>query len=439
MDLDIYDIEQKYLNSKRLIAGSTISERNKELLQDFAEDCLLGWKVNKLSKTRIISLLSRIFTQTNETIKKDWDMFEERDAKKVLIWLETRYPIPNGEWSQHSHKIALRKFVTWIRHKHGYPPNYPDRERLQIALSTAKFAPEVTHIHVKEPNRLKDAKLIPTEVEMAALRNIASHPRDRAYIEMSIENGERVGALLSRQIKHVIAFDDLGARVILHDKTFRGEPVRYITSATHLRHWMDVHPFRDNPEAPLWIDLTKLPDCQPLSYYALRRMLIRLIRRHNKGAAISGKPLIRETMTTHLFRYFAQVRDVKSGMPRSILTRQRGWSSTSRQPEKYARLTTDDIDDYFRGAYNLKSVDKPETPKETIIRCPRCQEINQLSSKICNRCGMSLRVDVALQMEKDNEEFEHVMAVLLEDPDFKKLIWKKKQKIEAEQKKQAKQ
>lgn len=82
MDLDIYDIEQKYLNSKRLIAGSTISERNKELLQDFAEDCLLGWKVNKLSKTRIISLLSRIFTQTNEAIKKDWDMFEERDAKK---------------------------------------------------------------------------------------------------------------------------------------------------------------------------------------------------------------------------------------------------------------------------------------------------------------------------------------------------------------------
>jgi len=52
---------------------------------------------------------------------------------------------------------------------------------------------------------------------------------------------------------------------------------------------------------------------------------------------------------------------------------------------------------------------------------------------------MSLRVDVALQMEKDNEEFEHVMAVLLEDPDFKKLIWKKKQKIEAEQKKRAKQ
>ncbi len=87
----------------------------------------------------------------------------------------------------------------------------------------------------------------------------------------------------------------------------------------------------------------------------VRRMLWRLITKHNKQAGEKGQPLIRKSLTTHLFRYYAQTRDMRRGMPRSIQTKQHGWSPTSRQPEKYARLTTDDVDDYFRQQYGIKA------------------------------------------------------------------------------------
>lgn len=429
MDIDIHGIDKTFIDIKKRIANSEISANNKTALNDFAEDCLLGWKIRRVSKTRTSTLLTRLLVLTRE-LKKEWMQFDERDSKKLLLWMDEKYPLPDHDWTQHSYRIVLRKFVTWVRHRYGYPDAYPDKERLMIALSAGKYALEVSHIHLKEPNRLRDAQLIPTDAEMECLRNIACNPRDKAYIEMSIENGERVGALATRQIKH-IAFDDLGAKVVLHDKTFRGEPVRYITSAVYLRHWLEVHPFRNDPEAPVWIDLTKLPAQAALSYDGVRRLIYRLIVKHNKQARDNGQTLIRKTLTTHLFRYYAQTRDMKRGMPRSIQTKQRGWSPTSRQPEKYARLTTDDVDDYFRQQYGIKAnIEKPT--KDEIVQCPRCRELNNPKDLRCYRCGMSMRIDVTLKMEKDNEEINSAMAVLLEDPEFKKLLFKRKQKIEAE-------
>src|SRR3990170_6417326 len=43
----------------------------------------------------------------------------------------------------------------------------------------------------------------------------------------------------------------------MYDKTMRGEPVRFVSSASYLRIWLDNHPFKNDPEAPVWIDLEK--------------------------------------------------------------------------------------------------------------------------------------------------------------------------------------
>jgi hypothetical protein len=82
-----------------------------------------------------------------------------------------------------------------------------------------------------------------------------------------------------------------------------------------LRQWMDKHPFKNNPEAPLWLDLSKLPNCVALDYDCFRAILRRLVNRHNNKAKKNGQPLIDKKITTHLFRYYAQTRDEKQGMP----------------------------------------------------------------------------------------------------------------------------
>lgn len=155
--------------------------------------------------------------------------------------MDEKYPITEKAWSQHGYRISLRKFVTWMRKKKGYPEGYPDREQLMSHFDGNRYAEEVRYVEVKEPNKLRDSEAIPTEQEMEWFSAAAQNSRYKAYIEMSMERGVYIVALGTRQIKHV-RFDSLGALVTMHDKTFRGEPVRYISSAMYLRQWLEVHP-----------------------------------------------------------------------------------------------------------------------------------------------------------------------------------------------------
>ncbi len=149
--------------------------------------------------------------------------------------------------------IGIRKFVTWMRRKHGYPETYPNRNKLTELLPLSKYAYDASRLQIRKPDRMRDAHTIPTDQEMEFLCNAAVNPRDKACIEMSREHGERIGGLGTRQIKHV-KFDQLGAVVTIHDKTFKGE-------------------------------------------------------RHNRNAKKFNLPQINKHITTHLFRYYAQTHD----------------------------------------------------------------------------------------------------------------------------------
>jgi hypothetical protein len=422
MDIDIHKSDKRLASVRKNIVQSDISPENKDLLLDFGEDCLTGWKIPRVSKTRVVTLLQRTKILTL-AINKNLLLFDERDSKKLLLWMDEKYPLPDGAWSQHSYRLVIRKFITWMRHKYGYPEGYPNREKLTTALAYSKFAHEVSHIDAKKPDRLKDAQLIPTNEEMDWLCEAAVNHRDRAYMEMSREHGERIGGLGSRQMKH-IKFDGVGALVVMHDKTFRGEPVRYLTSSMYLRQWVDNHPFKDNPEAPLWIDLSKFPDCVPLDYSGFRAIIKRLIERHNRIATKKGRSQINKKITTHLFRYYAQTRDEKKGMPRTIMCKLRGWKPGSKQPEQYARLTSEDVDDYLMKQSGLV-VEKEECRQDNVVKCPRCKEINTESTKYCYKCGLPLSDDSVFQVEDTVEQTDKMLSELMKDSEFRDMLMKK--------------
>ncbi|MBE0523565.1 MAG: hypothetical protein IBX40_04425 [Methanosarcinales archaeon] len=259
MSISLYNFEKEFIALKDNIFKTDISEENRELILDFTEDCLTGWKVQRISMARVITHLRRIKILTQQ-LNKEWHWYDERDTKRLLLWMDEKYPFHEKAWSQHGYRISLRKFVTWIRKKYGYPEGYPNKGIFLSRLEAGRHAEEVKYIEVRQPETLRDPEVIPTDQEVEWISKATINPRDKAFIEMSIEHGERIGALGTRQIKHV-RFDKLGALVTMHDKTFRGEPVRYISSTMYLRQWLNVHPFKDDPEAPIWIKLNKLPEC----------------------------------------------------------------------------------------------------------------------------------------------------------------------------------
>jgi hypothetical protein len=178
MNIEIYNHDKTFAALKTKVINTPTTEKNKELLLDFAEDCLVGFNVPRLSKTRVITLLIRL-RLTTIAVEKEWQMFDERDLKKLLIWIDERFPLPDGAWSQQSYMICIRKFVTWMRKKHGYPESYPNRNKLIELLPVSKYAYEVSRMNIKEPNRLRDAHTIPTDQEMEFLCNAAVNPETR--------------------------------------------------------------------------------------------------------------------------------------------------------------------------------------------------------------------------------------------------------------------
>ena len=408
--IDIHHFSKNLDALKEQIRKSTrICERNKLLLLKFSADCHTGWGDKKLSQSRILKLLSSM-KRLSEMIQKDWDWITKDDVRDILDKIDTD---PNkGEWAQHDYRVVLRKFVSWLRNEYGYPDGYPQKEEMTRLIPVLKYPSEVIKIKVSKPQKLKAGEEIPTEEEMKFLSDASINPRDKAFFEMAREVGIRIGGIGSRQIKHV-TFDELGAKVTMYDKTMRGEPVRFVSSSSYLHIWLDNHPFKTNPEAPLWIDLEKTAKGPiPLDYSGFRAMIFRTVERHNKRAENLNLPKITKRIHTHLFRYHAQTRDELDGVPRSIMCKQRGWKTDSKMPERYARIVTKDVDSYYAKKFGITGGEIKEQPKPG--RCPRCKEVNAPGMGYCFKCGLPL----SSKAENVEQQLQSMIEEMLLDPEI---------------------
>ncbi|TRZ89657.1 MAG: hypothetical protein D4R88_05020 [Methanosarcinales archaeon] len=408
--IDIHHYSENLERLKNHINKSTkITKRNKLFLLKFSADCNSGWGQKKLTPARILKLLSNIKT-ISEMAETDWDKVTKDDIRDILDRIDC--DPKKGDWAKHDYRIVLRKFIAWLRNEYGYPDGYPQKEELTRLLPILKYPSEVNKIRVKQPEKLKAGEDIPTEEEMKFLSNASINPRDKAFFEMSKEVGIRIGGIGSRQIKHV-TFDELGAKVTMYDKTMRGEPVRFVSSSSYLHVWLDNHPFKTDPEAPLWIDLGKTAKGPvPLDYNGFRAVILRTVERHNKRAEILCLPKITKRIHSHLFRYHAQTRDELDGVPRSIMCKQRGWKTDSKQPERYARIVTKDVDSYYAKKFGISGGEIKEQPKPG--RCPRCKEVNAPGMGYCFKCGLPL----SSKAENVEQQVQKMIEEMLMDPDI---------------------
>ena len=336
-------------------------EENKRLCMQFLEACQVGMCGKKIGIKRGMKTIESL-RDLCELLPPDktWHEVTKADTTKILLKIQER---PSwGDWSQYVLKGVLRKFITWLRNEYGYPQGYPDRERLMATLPLIKYPVEV-RFSLDKPNKLKPIEEIPTKEEIQLLMNACDSQtygpegvRDKAIFAILEETGLRVGGVGTLYIKN-INFDFLGGIITVHDKTMKGDPVRIITSVSHLKAWLEVHPDKSNPEAPLWVNLGQSHKHLAMNYFGMRAMLKKAVRVHNELAEVRGLPKIARRFHFHGFRYFRQTTDMVSGMPLSIQCKRRGWSPTSRQPMMYARVTSDQVDKWLIEHYGLNKPD----------------------------------------------------------------------------------
>ncbi len=342
-----------------------VPEVNKKLVMEFVESCLVGMYGKKLGKQRA----GRTFLSLKNLCLllpegKTWHDVTKTDIKYLLLKINEN---PSwGEWERYVTLSVLRKFMTWVRCEYGYPENYPDREKLLNMLPLMEHAPECKY-NIEKPNKLKPINEIPTAQEIKWMmqacdtyKDKAEGIRDKAMIAILEEIGARIGGIGILKLMDIV-FDSLGALILIHDKTMVGEPVRLIKSVPYLKAWLEVHPEKANPDASLWINLRPSSKKKEMDYMGMRKALKKSVKTHNMLAESKGLPKIIRRIHFHAFRYYAQTRDMLEGMPVSIQCKQRGWSPTSKQPMRYARVSSQQADEWLARHHGLLNTAEAES------------------------------------------------------------------------------
>ena len=328
----------------------------------------------------------QILPRLASMLSKDFADADEKDIKAICSTIETS---DYAESTKHDYKVTLKKFYRWLRGSDEYPP-------------------EVKWIKctIKNGNHKLPEEVL-TEDDIKAMIKATPYARDKALVMTLYESGCRVSELLTVLRKNV-SFDEYGAVMRVTGKT-GDRRVRLVASAPLLAEWYAKHPEPENPDAPLWVNRVGAKKGEQMMYSPVRMLLIRLAKtagvrkavnphmfRHSRATALAGKGYLNDAQMKEFF----------------------GWTQGSNMATIYVHMSGRDIDDAILNSYGLKGSEKEEkkealAPKE----CARCHEVHDATSQFCNRCGMALSLEVAMEKDAKRELLDELLHEALKQSD----------------------
>lgn len=334
-----------------------------------------------LSLARILKCISTL-KLISKRLKKPFTEATKEDIVDLIAEIEERNISP---WTKHDYKVILKKFYKWLRDSDS--------------PSEVRWIKTPTNIR---NNLVKEKLLTPEDVNR--LVEVATNIRDKALLLIVYETGRRIGEILTLKIMDV-EFDQYGARLVIDGKT-GPDLSRVVASAPKLALWLDNHPLRHNPKAPVWIGFGKKKNIQQLTYGAARAML----RDCAKRAGINKRVFF------HLFRH-SRATQACTLLTQAQMNHMFGWKQGSRMPSVYIHLAGKDVDDAIFTLNGIKRKPEKEENGFTPKICPRCDEKNGPDSKLCNRCGAPLDLQTTVQFEESKTKMDQLFEKLTEDPE----------------------
>jgi integrase len=324
-------------------------------------------------------------------LKKDFEKATKKDIEKVVGCIQND---DCTDKTKQAHKVALRQFYKWLRGEDEVPEEV---RWIKTSISNRN-------------NKLPDELL--TEDEIKKLIEAADNLRDKAIISFLFESGCRVGELLSMKMKYV-TFDKYGAIVMLNGKTGMRR-VRGVISSPYLSSWRNIHPLRENPNAPFWICIGNVNKNKPMNYPAVRKML----------RIVAERAGIKKQVNPHNFRHSGATL-AANFMTEAQMKEYFGWTQGSRMASIYVHLSGRDTDEAILKRHGMLEEEKKRGSTLKPKKCPRCSQINKATSKFCDSCGAVLDIETAISLHEVREGWDNIMSMLTRDPQIRELITQK--------------
>ncbi len=372
----------------RLKENKSVSNRSKEAILSYVD----FRNAQGLSIPRQVRYIFTLGKLSRLLGSRDLQDATKSDLINAVLQIEKE---DTSSETKRTEKECVKQFYRWLR-----------------AGDEEEYPPEVRWM---KTGRVKRHRVLPesllTEEEVKRMAESCSNQRDRALILLLYETGGRIGELLPLSVG-AVAFEKYGAVLRVEGKT-GGRRVRIIFSAGALAEWLNHHPSKDDPDAPLWTSFDQVGSKKRLEYGAVRKLL-------KSSAERCG---IKKRVNPHSFRH-ARASSLANALTEAQMKEYLGWAGDSRMAATYVHLSGRNVDNALfklNGIKTEEEVNREERPLR-VQQCERCRLANPPTNRFCSRCGSPLDIRTALDVQREQDTTDQIMNRLFEDPRFRQSL-----------------
>ncbi len=390
-------IERAIAHLKRSAREGTIEQKTGRPRRISPKDCrsilrfvdvLIGQNISDVRVAKYVIILQDLamWAFDNRTTLIRMNQKKVAELKK---WLYSGIYEPRTE---RDIVITIKRYYQWLKAPKGKYEKWREDHHYPDLVDGLKA-------NLKQSDKKRPSVI--EEEEFEALIRATSDIMIKAFLAVAEELGLRPGELLRLligNIRHerVIRNGKEEYRVLIDftDEMTKTVGRRLVVQRSRmlLTQWLETHPYRDDPKAPLWLmtERGRLV-CKRWRYDACYRALRRL-------GEVAGIP---RPVHPNIFRHMSATKDAKHNLNEEIMRRKFGWAPGSKMPAVYIELAAQDVNEVLENVYGGVETQKPQPE---FVLCPNCRRENPRMNEFCGGCGAPIHEELPLIVEGTDPE-----------------------------------
>jgi len=311
--------------------------------------------------------------------------YRELTKEELVQWMRELDSKYRSEHTRYDYRKRVKRFLRWLHCGEDEERSPPEPVRcVKLRKPKPAFSGEVLSLQ-----------------EVKAMVEACESQRDRAMVHVLLESGCRPGELTSLRIQNV-ELDKYGAVLHVRGKT-GNRRVRIVHAVPELQLWLNMHPSKDDPGAPLW-PRSREPS-EPIGVPNLGQLLRKYAKKSGLGKRVYPY-LFRHTRATHL----------AADLPEAVMREHFGWTKDSEIPSIYVHLSGRDVDPAILRHSGVEVEESIEAKRVLAPRaCQRCGFSNPASARFCNRCSAALDILAAVELEGSRRTADDITAKVMRE------------------------
>lgn len=381
---DLYNTESRMQTALSKLEEAKIPAQSRKDIKNFAT----AMQAQGIKKIRILKTVY-VLAPFAASLKKPFKNATKKDIEKLIAKLENNKNY--APWTKADYKTVLKRFYKWLL---GNDEFYPDC---------------IKWLKIKSPSDNQLPEGLITEEELLKIVSSATNPRDKAFIFTLYESGGRIGEILPLRIKD-IQFGEQITSIMVDGKT-GARRIPLVSATKYLATWLNMHPLKDNPDAPLWVksvnrNKESKGEVQELSHSGIRKMLKTTFAKAN----------VSKKCNPHQFRH-SRATELATKLTEAQMKELFGWKQDSDMAARYVHLSGRDVDSAILMINGLKPKEDIKESKLKPRACSRCEERNPPNASYCFKCAMPLDVDTVQKEELEKKIKDKALLEYMKEPD----------------------